>query len=80
MTSHDCHRLVRLTMSIHQRERQALASKRKVGAMDEKYMKRAESLLFGELAVALGIERDAVPSYIASRVPDCPIASSAAEN
>jgi CarD family transcriptional regulator len=66
--SHDCRRLVRLTMSIHAKEKQALASRRKVGAMDQKYMKRAESLLFGELAVALGIERDEVPHYIAARL------------
>jgi len=31
-------------------------------------MKRAEELLYGELAAALEIDRDEVPSYIAARV------------
>ena len=35
------------------------------GQMDQRYMKRAEELLYGELSVALGIERDQVVSYIA---------------
>ena len=31
-------------------------------------MKRAQNLLYGELAVALGIEKDGVEQYIASRM------------
>ena len=31
-------------------------------------MKRAQSLLYGELAVALGIEKDEVEAYIASKM------------
>ena len=36
--------------------------------VDERFLKRAEELLFSELAVALGIEKDEVPGYISSRV------------
>ena len=36
----------------------------KLGVVDQRYMKRAEDLLYGELAVALGIERDEVLPYI----------------
>ena len=35
---------------------------------DEKFLRRAEDLLFGELAVALDISRDKVTDYIADRL------------
>lgn len=66
--SHDCRDLIELTMSIYSRKRLAEQQKRKFGAVEERFMKRAEELLFGELAVALGIPRDEVQGYIASRV------------
>ena len=34
--------------------------------MDERYLKRAEELLYGELAVALDIPREEVAGYIAA--------------
>ena len=68
--SHDCLTLIQLTMSIHMKRAEALLHKKKLGAVDEKFMKRAEDLLFGELAVALGMERNAVPGYIAGRVAE----------
>ena len=36
--------------------------------VDERYMKQAERLLYGEFSVALGIPFDEVQPYIASRV------------
>ena len=36
--------------------------------IDERFMRRAEELLFGELAVALEIEREDVPAYLAERL------------
>lgn len=68
LNSHDCHELIHMAMSIHAKQEQAVSQKRKLGAVDEKFMKRAEELLFGELSVALGIERDQVPQYIAARI------------
>ena len=57
-----------MTMSIHQKRKEADENKKKLGAIDERYMKRAEDLLFGELAVALGIEKHEVQSYIAGKL------------
>lgn len=68
LSSHDCLELVEMTMSIHAKREQAVKQKKKLGAVDEKFMKRAEDLLFGELAVALGISKDEVPEYIKSRL------------
>ncbi|MCL1790852.1 MAG: CarD family transcriptional regulator [Peptococcaceae bacterium] len=68
MKSHDCADLIELTMSIYAKRVEVQQQKRKLGSVDEKFMRRAEDLLFGELSVALGIEKDDVAKYIASRV------------
>lgn len=68
LSRHDCLELVEMTMSIHAKKEQAVKQKKKLGAVDEKFMKRAEDLLFGELAVALGISKEEVPEYIKSRL------------
>jgi CarD family transcriptional regulator len=68
LRSHDCSQLVGLTMSIYAKKQEALAHRRKISSVDQRYMKQGEDLLFGELAAALGIPREEVPRYIASRV------------
>ena len=64
MESFDCVDLVKLTMSLYRKKREAEDQKRKFGAVDERFMKEAEDLLFGELAAALEIPRDEVRGYI----------------
>lgn len=66
--SHDCKDLVELMMSIYTKRCQAEAQKRRLGMVDERYMKQAERLLYGELSVALRIPFDEVQPYIARRV------------
>ncbi len=66
--SHDCLELVELTMSMYQKKQARVQSKRRFGSVDERYMKRAEELLFGELACALGIGYDDVRGYISQRL------------
>lgn len=68
--THDCADLIELTMSIYAKKQIAIQQKKKFGAVDERFMKRAEELLFGELAAALGISKDDVPGYISERVTD----------
>lgn len=68
LDSHECEALVELTMSLYAKREQAAAQKKKFGAVDERFMKEAEDLLFGEFAAALGIERDEVCDYISSRI------------
>ncbi|MCI8609610.1 MAG: hypothetical protein HFE73_08200 [Firmicutes bacterium] len=68
LNTHDCYKLIEMTMSIYAKKKEAQKQKRKLGAVDEKFMKRAEELLFGELAVALGIQKKQVAGYIAQRV------------
>lgn len=65
--SHSCEDLITLASSIYAKKKVAEEQKRKFGQVDEKYMKRAEALLFGEFSVALGIAPGDVPEYIARR-------------
>ena len=68
--SHDCRELLELTMSIYLKQRQAEAQKRRLGMVDERYMKQAERLLYGELSAALDIPYEEVRPYIARRVEE----------
>ena len=66
--THSCDDLCELTMSIHAKKQQCIRNKKKVGAVDEKYMKKAEDLLFGELAIVLDIPKNEVAKFIEKRV------------
>ena len=55
-------------MSAYRKKVEREAKKQKFGAVDRRYMERAENLLYGELAVALGIARDSVQDFIANRL------------
>ncbi|MBP3508876.1 CarD family transcriptional regulator [Oscillibacter sp.] len=68
--SHDCKELLELMMSIYAKQRQAEAQKRRLGMVDERYMKQAERLLYGELSTALNIPYEDVQPYIARRVEE----------
>ena len=60
----DCVSLVRLMKAAYSKNSSARQSGKKPGQLDEKYRRRAETLLYGELAAALGITPDEVPQYI----------------
>lgn len=66
--SSNCRDLIELMMSIYTKRRQAESQKRRLGMVDERYMKQAERLLYGEFSVALGIPFEEVQPYIAQRV------------
>lgn len=70
LSTHDCSALLGLTMSIYEKKRQLEQQKRKLGAIDERFMKRGEELLFGELSAALDIPRETVAEYIAKSVAE----------
>ena len=68
LRQHNCRSLVELAMSIHAKRRQAESQNRRLGMVDERYLKQAEQLLFGELAASLEIPYEAVQPYIADRI------------
>lgn len=57
-------------MSIRAKKRYAESCGRKFGQIDTRYLKRAETLFFGELSAALDIDYDSVEPYIAKRLAD----------
>lgn len=58
--THDCAELVSFIVSVHNKRKKLADSKKKLSAIDERFMKKAEDLLFGELASALGIQKSEV--------------------
>ena len=68
LKTYDCRILLELTMSIYAKKQTARNGR--VGAVDESYLRRAEDLLFTELAAALELDRDQVQPYIAQRMAE----------
>lgn len=68
IATHDVKDLIELTMSVYAKKQQVQRNKKKFGAVDERFVKEGEELLFGELAAALGIPVKEVPQYIKKRV------------
>lgn len=68
METHDCLDLLQLIKTVYIK-RSIVSSQGKIlGLTDERYYKRAEELLHGEFAIALGIPKDNVKGYIAESV------------
>lgn len=65
LSSHDCDDLVGLIKSVYAKKQTVQKTGRKLGQTDQRYMKRAEELLYGELSAALEIPYDEVQPYIA---------------
>lgn len=71
LKTHECLDLMRLTISIYAKKQIADQKQREFGSVDEKYMRRGEELLFGELAAALDISKNEAAEYVAARLnPD----------
>lgn len=61
-----CEGLAKLAKSIFLKRQQAEQQKKKFGVIDERFLKEAENLLFGEFAAVLGIARNEVENFIAN--------------
>ena len=59
----DAAELLAMTMSIYAKKQLAIKNKKKLGAIDERFLREGESLLFGELSVSLGIPPEEVELY-----------------
>lgn len=68
LTTHDCKDLIRLILIIHSRAQKAVEAKKRICQTDQNFMRDAESILYGELSVALGIEMDKVPEFISRMI------------
>lgn len=70
LNSHSCHDLVRLLKTVHLKNRSAQRRGKKPWMINQQYGQRAEKLLYGELAAALGIRFDEVEAYIEARLQE----------
>lgn len=68
MRSNDSMEWVRVIKTIYARRQKRLQAGRKETAVDGRYFKMAEDSLYGELAVALGMERSQVCTYIEDKL------------
>lgn len=68
LSSHSCADLIQLILTIYDKEQAVAGSRKKLGLIDERYMKRAEEMLHGEFAVALGLDRDEVKEHIETQL------------
>ena len=64
MKTGKCEEWARLLKTVRERREKRIQSGRKVMAVDDKYFHIAEDSLYGELAVALDINRGTVGEYI----------------
>lgn len=70
MQTHQSEALLQLMKSAYQRNQESIQNGRKPGQLDVDYRKRAEKLIYGEFAIALGIPYEEVPSYIEKRLKE----------
>lgn len=64
LKSGDSHQLVSLTKTIYAYQRRRTSMGKKIGTNDAATLKKAETLLFGELATALELPYDQVPGFV----------------
>ncbi len=62
----DCINLIKLIKTVRTRKHERLAIGKKITATDERYVKMAESSLYSELSMALGIQETEMEEYISS--------------
>lgn len=68
METHDCSVMIELILSVYAKRLDAIENKKKLGAVDERFMKEAEELIDGEFSAALGIPKGEVREFIKNRI------------
>ena len=68
MGRYECRGWIQIIKTLYLRKQGRLKEGRKNIARDDIYLKAAQDYLFGELAVALGMEKDEVETYIIDRM------------
>ena len=66
--SYNCEDLVRVIKAIRLKRQVALDNGKRLGTVDERFMDKAEDMLWGELAIALDIPKEDVNAFIEEQV------------
>lgn len=64
----NCEEWVRIIKTLYLRKKSRLAEGKKVTSSDAKYLQLAEENLYGELSIVMGIPKEEMEKFIASRV------------
>ncbi|MEF2965703.1 CarD family transcriptional regulator [Paenibacillus sp. M1] len=64
LKTHDCRDLIKLMKTIHYKKHGCVQNGKKITPTDQKYLKRAEELLFSELAVVMGTDIEAAKEIV----------------
>lgn len=64
LRTHECVDLIELIKEVSAKKRIAVSKGKKPGQIDDRYMKRAKELLYGEFAAALGVSKESVKDHI----------------
>jgi CarD family transcriptional regulator len=67
LETHDCYSLVKLIKAVEIKRERIEEQGKKLGQIDQRYLRRAEELLYGELSVVLDIPKEDVAAYIESK-------------
>jgi CarD family transcriptional regulator len=62
--------ILKLILSLYEKKKEVEEQNRKFGQIDERFLRQAEDLLFGELSASLDIPRDTIVEYVKSRLED----------
>lgn len=68
IASEDPRKLVSIIKSIYNRKQERMSNGKKSTAVDDRYFKLAEHILYSELAFVLGKETDEMEGFIAQRI------------
>ena len=70
LQTHECSDLLTLIAGIYEKKDKAMKSGKKLGQIDNRFMKVAEGLINDEFSVVLGIPREEVEDYIKEKIQE----------
>ncbi len=65
--AYSCYEWLRIIKTLNLRMEERMQHKKSVGEKDQRYMRMAEDLLYGELAISLDLPKDQVGAYLQSQ-------------
>ncbi len=68
LSTYNCYELLRIIKAMYLRKESLCGQKKAISKIDDNYFRLAEDLLYGELAIPLGIPKEQVVDYIAAHV------------
>ncbi|HYH03448.1 MAG TPA: CarD family transcriptional regulator [Bacillota bacterium] len=68
LSTYNCYEIVRIIKTLYLRKEALVQQKKPASQIDERYLRTAEDLLYGELAIPLEIPKEQVQGYIMEQV------------